>query len=331
MSPHQCGRPHGALAVSGSSGRRWLRRVLAALAVLALVVAVVGYLALPQIIPSAILYAPNTGKKIDPAGDRASLRQKNARHLRLAVGPPSASLSVLVFPPSSGAVPRGTILVFHGIHDSKQSQLGTGAYLASEGYRAVLVDLRGHGRSSGGLLTYGVRESSDAIQLLDHLQREELLALPVGALGFSYGGAVALQLAARDRRVRAVVSVATFSSLRGVLRDYVAYQVPLLGRVLPTDAQLHQALAEAGRLAKFDPDAADNVQAAATTTARVLIVHGQGDAKIPPSHARRIARAAGDRARLVLVPGEDHDSVFGDRQGLVRREMIRWFSRWLRP
>ena len=249
----------------------------------------------------------------------------------MAVGPPAASLSVFCLSPAKRSRPRGTILVFHGLRDSKRSQVGTGVRLAAQGYRAVLVDSRGHGRSTGAMLTYGVRESQDAVQVLDRLQEEGLLALPVGALGFSYGGSVALQLAARDRRVKAVVSVATFSSLRQTMRDYLAYHLPGIGRLIPTDAQLARGLAEAGRQAAFDPAEADNVRAAARTTARLLIVHGQQDAKIPPSHARAICGAAGQRCRLLVVPGEDHDSVFGDRQGLVGRQMTGWFSRWLSP
>ncbi len=314
--------------MSGAARRRWIRRALVAVTVVALLGAVAGYLALPHLIPGAILYAPNTGKTIDPARDLERV-PKGATHLRVPVGPPAASLSVLSIPPTGRIKPRGTILVFHGVRDSKRSQLGTGAYLAGQGFRAVLVDSRGHGRSSGAMLTYGVRESRDAVQVLNALRKEGLLDLPVGALGFSYGGAVALQLAARDPRVRAVVSVATFSSLRETMRDFVAYHLPLLGSVLPTDAQLDAGLEEAGRLARFHPAAADNVRAAARTSARVLIVHGEQDAKIPPSHARRIARAAGARGKLLVVPGEDHDSVFGDKKGLVKREMTGWFNRWL--
>jgi alpha-beta hydrolase superfamily lysophospholipase len=246
----------------------------------------------------------------------------------VAVGPPAASLAVWCFQPASA--PRGTVLVFHGIRDSKWSQVGTGAHLARLGYVAVLVDSRGHGRSSGRHLTYGVRESRDAVQVLDRLKKEGLLALPVGALGFSYGGAVALQLAARDPRVKAVVSVATFSSLRQTMRDYVVYHLPGIGRVLPTDAQMAAGLAEAGRQAAFDPAATDNVAAAGYTSARLLIVHGAEDTKIPPSHARDICAAAGRRCRLLVMPNEDHDSIFGDRQGVVKQEMKAWFSRWLR-
>lgn len=286
-------------------------------------------LALPYLIPGAVLYAPNTDATFDPTEDRPPAGHHNARHLRVAVGPPSASLSLWCFKPPKARVPRGTVLVFHGIRDSKWSQVGTGAHLARLGFVAVLVDSRGHGRSSGRHLTYGVRESQDAVQVLDRLQREGLLVQPVGALGFSYGGAVALQLAALDARVKAVVTVATFSSLRHTLRDYLAYHLPGIGRLLPTDAQLAAGLAEAGRQASFDPDAADNERAARRTRARLLIIHGAEDAKIPPSHARRICGAAGARCRLVEVPGADHDSIFGG--GVVSREMTAWFSRWLRP
>ena len=67
----------------------------------------------------------------------------------------------------------------------------------------------------------------------DQLDALGLLVGPVSLYGPSYGGAVALQTAARDERVEAVVSVATFSSLRAVVPPYADRLIPVIGGVLP--------------------------------------------------------------------------------------------------
>lgn len=289
----------------------------------------VAYFGVLAALPSAIVCAPNQDKTAQNLGDpdAAQLRAAGvSEHFRVAVGPPAASLSCYLLEPEQEAI--GTILIFHGIRDSKESQLGIGTYLRSLGYRAVLVDGRGHGRSTGKYLTFGVVESRDAVQILDWLKRRGKLTEPVGAVGVSYGGAVAIQTAARDARIKAVVSVSTFSSLEGALDSYVADRVPIIGS-LYTAGQLKKVAAEAGQLASFDPSDADTAAAARRTRAAILLLHGDRDEKVPPHHAEAIRRAGGNRVKLILVPDEDHDSITADRTGIIRAQMTEWFSRRL--
>ena len=59
-----------------------------------------------------------------------------------------------------------------------------------DGFRVIAPDLRGHGRSTGEWLTYGVQESRDLSQLLAALRIPP--SLPVGVMGGSYGKGVLL-------------------------------------------------------------------------------------------------------------------------------------------
>ncbi len=293
------------------------------------VLAATVYFGVLVALPSAIVCAPNQDKTLQDLGDpdAAELRANGvSEHFRVAVGPPAASLSCYLLEPEAEA--RGTILVFHGIRDSKELQLGVGKHLRSLGYRAVLADGRGHGRSSGKYLTYGVVESCDAVQILDWLKDRGKLTEPIGAVGFSYGGAVAIQTAARDARIKAVVSVSTFSSLEAAVDSYVTHYVPVIGS-LYTAGQLKDAVAEAGQMASFDPSDADTAAAARRTGAAILLLHGDRDRKVPPHHAEAIRRAGGDRVKLILVPGEGHDSMMADRTGIMRAQMAEWLARWL--
>lgn len=202
--------PTLSFATKRKQRRRWVIGILAALVVMGFA----RFVLIPAWLPAAIVYAPNFGKTIEPEGDPGIdqlTRLGVSRQERVAVGPPAASLSIWIVEPA--ASPVGTLLVLHGIRDSKRSMLGLGQFLARHGHRAILVDLRGHGRSSGDWLTYGVVESQDLSQVLDHLAVRSLLTGIVGAIGCSYGGAVALQLAARDERIQTVAAIATFTHL----------------------------------------------------------------------------------------------------------------------
>ena len=64
--------------------------------------------------------------------------------------------------------------------------------------------------------------------------------------------------------------------------------------------------------------------------ARLLIIHGIADAKIPCSEAKALHAAARDHSRLILLDGEDHDSIMSDRGGTLSREVPAWLERGLR-
>ncbi len=218
--------------------------------------------------------------------------------------------------------------MLHGVRDRKESVLGWARSLAADGYRAVLVDARGHGRSSGDFLTYGVLEAHDLTQALDALDAQSLVAGRVGVMGVSYGAATAIEWAAAEPRVAAVVAVAPFASLRAVVPGYVRRLLPGVGAIVP-DFLVDRAVSRAGRTAGFDPDAASPLEAVAHTRAPVLLLHGREDAHIPPSHSEAIHARALDHSELVIVDGEDHLGITADRTGVVWRRASAWLARGL--
>ncbi|HUT11434.1 MAG TPA: alpha/beta fold hydrolase [Thermoguttaceae bacterium] len=245
------------------------------------------------------------------------------------VGPPEASLSVSVIEPDEQwTTPKGTILVVHGIMARSLWMLAPARSLAEAGYRAVLVDLRGHGRSTGEFLTFGVREARDLSQVIDELQRRGLAAGPIGVYGISYGATTSIHLAGYDPRIRAVVAVAPFSTMRDEVPDFGRVMVPGLGWVIPSDTY-QQAIDEAGRLADFDPDRASAVEAIRRTTAQVLLIHGTNDWIVPHRHSVRLHEAAPDHSQLISVPWYGHVVIWVDPTSEVAQRTREWFDWWL--
>ena len=192
--------------------------------------------------------APNQQRTPRAAQDKSYAQRFDslyAQTWRLSVGPPSAELAVGVIEPGNfnfrygielrqneqgyrwlqpafdwtlpdrtTATPtliRGTVLILHGYSDARENVMHWGLCLAQQGFRCVLVDLRGHGRSSGATIGYGAFEVRDLEQLLDDLQRRNLMGDQIGVLGVSYGASMSLLLAAQDKRVAAIVALEPFS------------------------------------------------------------------------------------------------------------------------
>jgi pimeloyl-ACP methyl ester carboxylesterase len=250
------------------------------------------------------------------------------RHFWVNVGPPAAMLSVSVIEPAGGQPPRGTLLVLHGIFTRGITMLPSARELAGAGYRAVLVDLRGHGRSTGQYLTYGVREATDLSQVIDALERRGLVAGQLGVYGISYGATTAIHLAACDPRVRAVVAVEPFALLRPEVLRIGEMTIPGLGGLVP-DATLDRAFNQAGHIAGFDPDRSDAADAIKRTSAPVLLIHGTDDWIVPYWNSLVLSQSAPDHSRRIPIVEGGHVSLWFDRQGDVSASALAWFDRWL--
>ena len=310
--------------------RRWVRRLIVVCA--ALVVVAIGLVAAAHVwratwLPGAVARAPNAGETAlqlgpDPPPPLRSAELR-ARELRVEVGPPAASIALWIID-GPERKPRGTVLLLHGIRDTKRSLLGVAERIAVAGFRAVLVDLRGHGHSSGDWLSYGPREGRDLAQVLDALTQREEIALPIGAYGTSYGGAAALQLAQKDPRVRAVVTVATFTRMVEIVPRYAAQLLP---RWFVSREDVAAAIVRAGELGDFRPDDAVSVAAIARTTAPVLLLHGRDDDTVPAQQSEVLHAAAPSHSRLLLVDHRDHRTIMNDET--VARESLAWLTQHL--
>jgi len=251
---------------------------------------------------------------------------------RVAVaGAEPAQIAVSILDPSDRTEePRGTILVLHGIRAAGVWMIPIGDRFAKAGYRVAIVDLRGHGGSSGESLTYGVRESQDLSQVIDELEARGLVAGKIGVFGHSYGAATAIQLAAIDPRVSAIVAAAPFADLRDEVPHYVRTILPGVGHLL-SKGYFNEVIDEAGRIGDFDPDDASAEVAITQTVAPVLLLHGLDDLVIPPEHSLRIYAAAEQPSKLVFLPGAGHFGVWWDADGEVARHSLAWLDEHLAP
>ncbi|TDC26717.1 alpha/beta fold hydrolase [Micromonospora sp. 15K316] len=112
------------------------------------------------------------------------------------------------------------VLLAHGFGGTKESVRDDAEEFAGRGYAVLTWTARGFGRSGGEIhLDSPDYEVRDAQRLLDWLAarpevRTDAAGDPrIGVVGGSYGGALALLLAAQDRRVDAIVPMITWNDL----------------------------------------------------------------------------------------------------------------------
>ena len=122
----------------------------------------------------------------------------NAGTQRRAVAGPAGAIECAIDEPAAGTAPRGIAVLCHphpqhgGTMDNKIVQTLARAAVQT-GYRAVRFNFRGVGGSAGAW-DHGRGEVDDALAVIQALRDP---ALPLALGGFSFGGAIATQAAAR--------------------------------------------------------------------------------------------------------------------------------------
>jgi pimeloyl-ACP methyl ester carboxylesterase len=208
----------------------------------------------------------------------------------------------------ASGVRRGTLIYLHGVSDNRASGAGVIDRFRKRGFDVVAYDSRAHGDSGGDAATYGFFEKEDLRRVLDGID-----AGPVVLIGSSLGAAVALQTAAADPRITAVVAAEVFSDLRTVVSERAPFFI--------SAGNVGKAIQVAEQKGKFQMDAVSPELAARTIKVPVLLIHGADDTDTLPDHSRRVFAALGGPKRLILVPGAKHNQSL---HGVVWEDIERW-------
>ena len=199
---------------------------------------------------------------------------------------------------------RGTVLVLHGYGLEQAVMLPWALRLAEDGWRAVLVDLRGHGKSNGRRIYFGLQEAHDLSQLLDQLPQVDGPSASVAVIGESYGAALALRWKSVEPRVRGVVAIAPYSELLpavlNIRREYAKW--------MPT------ALVKAGyrklpSVLKVEPGELDTSTVLSRNPVNALFIAGARDAIAPVEVVTRLERQAASPSELIVVPHATHEAL----------------------
>jgi uncharacterized protein len=187
----------------------------------------------------------------------------------------------------------GTVVFLHGTGDNRSAGIGVAQHFVGHGFDVIAYDSRAHGESGGDMCTYGFYEKKDLRRVLDRVEVK-----PIVLMGFSMGAAIALQAAAEDARIAAVVSVSAFSDLRTAVLERAPF--------FATKGNIAAVLKAAEERASFRVDEVSPVDAAVRVEIPVLLVHGDHDEETPADHSQRIFSALRGPKRLILVANGGH-------------------------
>jgi alpha-beta hydrolase superfamily lysophospholipase len=236
----------------------------------------------------------------------------------------SAVLRAWLFEPAHPS--NATVMLFHGMADSRLSELGYARLLLRHGYRVLAIDERGNGSSGGAIETFGVLERRDTHSWADWLFANTPTTRLYG-LGESMGAGILLQSLATEPRFRAVIGECSFQNFREIAYDRVSQHFGTRGEF---KRPLYFGLIESGMLyarwrygVNFD-DASPEA-AVAETHVPVMLIHGLADDNVYPVQSERMAA----RNPLVVLwepPKACHTCALGTVPDEFERRVIGWFE-----
>lgn len=181
---------------------------------------------------------------------------------------------------------RAVLIFLHGNAGNISHRLSTVRQLSRLPADIFLFDYRGYGLSGGR--AGGEKPLLDARAALEVVRsRPGAEGKKVVLLGESIGGSMALVLAAGEE-VDGVITLAAFTSTRGVARDMPLYWI----------------------FSFIVPNRYDAIGSLPEVKAPVLFIHGRADEVIPFRHGERLLAAADGRKEHFWVKGGMHNDLF---------------------
>jgi len=204
-------------------------------------------------------------------------------------------LSGWYVPSQNGAA----IILAHGHGNNRATLLPEAAMLQSHGYGVLLFDFRGHGESERAVVTIGDHERRDMRAAVDFVAAQtDVDPDRIGALGFSMGAAVLVQVAAEDERLRAVIIEAAFPTLEGVIKN----RLDLPG-VLRAPLMRWVEWQQNGDIDDVRPvDDLCNI-----SPRPVMLIYGDQDEALPPGSQQIMFEAVCEPVEKWLLPGRGHE------------------------
>jgi alpha-beta hydrolase superfamily lysophospholipase len=193
-------------------------------------------------------------------------------------------------PQPRGATSAPTVLYLHGARWNMNGSVFRIARWHELGFNVLAVDYRGFGKSTE-LLPSEETAAEDAQTAFDELKRRQPNSARRFIYGHSLGGALAVDLAAREfnggNAFAGLIIEATFTSIPDVIRGMKWGWVPGIG------------------LAVTQPF--DSATKIARVKSPLLILHGTADSVVPHSMADALFAAAGSSdKRVVKIEGGSH-------------------------
>ncbi len=209
----------------------------------------------------------------------------------------------IVHAAASARVPRGAVILCHGMESTKDGTKHKllGERLARRGFEVLRFDFSYVGESEGEFEDLSFRGEVEDLAGAWAFFRARVEG-PIGILGSSMGGTVALLFAASEPAVAALATIAALADVRRMLAELRPAEIDRWradGVFSLAGIRLKKSFLE-------DVETLDVLAACRLIRCPTFVAHGEADRVVPVTDSEAIAAALGGEHRLKIYPGADH-------------------------
>ena len=195
-------------------------------------------------------------------------------------------------------------LMFHGYKGNALRDLCGGVLRCRElGHSSFIVDLRAAGASDGRVITFGIKESRDAVLWANFIVKEIDPDAKIILTGISMGAATVLSAASMELppNVIGVLADCGYTSAKDIIQK-VMRDMKLPPKLLYPFTRLSARI-----LGRFDTEELSPIESMKKTTLPVIFFHGDADDFVPSYMSEQNFEACtSEKKRLVITHGAGH-------------------------
>lgn len=225
-------------------------------------------------------------------------------------------------PSENGAV----IIMQHGYKATRREMLNEAAMMYKHGYGVLITSVRAHDYSEGENITLGIYEMSDMEAWYQYLiSRDDINSNQIGILGNSYGGMLAIQYAAQNENIKAVVANCAFSSMPDTVATSVKHFTGL-----PEFPFVPLIVFWAERDTGIKMEEIDTTKYIPLISPRpVFLMQGGADTVISPSSGQILYDAANEPKELWFEAELGHTAFDKERAEEYETRVLEFFNQYL--
>ena len=215
-------------------------------------------------------------------------------------------------------------LLCHGVADTALGVMGAALMYLRNGYSVLAPDNRGHG-SSGGFVTYGVREAGDIAAWRTWLSGQGVASC--FGFGQSLGASSLLQSLSAGAQFVSIVAECPYSSFERVAWDRIAKVnrlfLPTAVARFASNLWVKEVLLYLRLRYSINLHLARPIDAVTNTQIPILLIHGTGDLETPVHHSQEIAARNPEHIQVWIVPGAQHTGSYPVDPASFEKQVLR--------
>ncbi|MCF0242010.1 MAG: alpha/beta hydrolase [Treponema sp.] len=201
------------------------------------------------------------------------------------------------------------IIFFHGYHGTfKWDGYGTFKTATENGWNILMTDLRAHGKSTGNVITFGIKESLDVKTWTNYAASRFGKSTPVFISGMSLGAASVLMAGnlSLPQNVKGIISDSAFSNAEEQIKTAIHFMH------LPVIPVYFFVVLGAKIFGHFDFRKSSPLEAVKKINLPILFIHAKKDTIVPVKMCDDLYNACTSKKFLLQINNGDHTATATD-------------------